>query len=112
MRQDRIKVENYGDMLATVNDLELVSYKEYGSYQGDYSVILTDGERLFYYMGRYGSCSGCDWLEAEKDWETETVSYKAAVDYCGQIRPKYITPKSAPLTFKYVDGDFKLEDKS
>lgn len=102
----KIYVDNYGEMLALVNDLELVSFEEDGGYQGEYLAVLKDEERLFYYIGSYGSCSGCDWLEDENDYETNEmgkaygISYKNALDYCGGIKPKYIVPKNMPL--KYI----------
>ena len=97
-------VDNYGEMLAQVNDMELVSFEDDGGYQGDYCAILTDGERLFYYIGQYGSCSGCDWLEDngryypdEKYGKNYGILYKDALDYCGEIDPEYIVPKNFPL---------------
>lgn len=108
----KIYVDNYGEMLALVNDLELVSFEEDGGYQGEYLAVLKDEERLFYYIGSYGSCSGCDWLEDENDYETNEmgkaygISYKNALDYCGGIKPKYIVPKNMPL--KYIKkGEYK-----
>lgn len=89
----RIKVENYGQMLATINDLAPVTYEEFGSYQGDYVAINADDKRFFAYVGSFGSCSGCDWLEAERDWNDDTVGYKEAVEYCGDLPPKLILPK-------------------
>lgn len=89
----KIKVDDYGQMLATINDLEPVFYAEAGSYQGMYIAINADKTRLFLYADSYGSCSGCDWLEDEKDWSTGEVDYKAAVEYCEQSKPKLILPK-------------------
>lgn len=99
-------VDNYGELLAQVNDMKLVSFKTEDSYQGEYCAVLTDGERLFYYVDYYGSCSGCDWLEDESDYESNEegkrykILYKNALDYCGGIKPKYIVPKSLPLKIK------------
>lgn len=98
-----LKVKNYGEVLAQVNDLELVSFEEDGGYQGEYLAVLKDSYRLFYYIDSYGSCSGCDWLEDECkyncDGEYHIVSYKSALDYCGELKPKYIVPLENPLTF-------------
>lgn len=97
-------VDNYGELMAQVNGHELVSYETDNGYQGDYCVVLSDGERLFYYIDSYGSCSGCDWLEDEDGYSNDEkygkqykVLYKNALDYCGGIKPKYIVPKSHPL---------------
>lgn len=72
-RQPYIFVKNYGDMLAQINGMELVEFEEDGGYQGEYCAILKaeaedyyEGnapERLYYFFGSYGSCSGCDWLD-------------------------------------------------
>ncbi len=104
-------VDNYGELLAQVNDMELVSFEDDGGYQGDYCAVLSDGERLFYYVDSYGSCSGCDWLEdkgasyqisdeldKEKGDKSYAVLYTEAVEFCGGIKPKYIVPKTSPMT--------------
>lgn len=96
-------VDDYGELLAQVNDMELVSFETDNGYQGEYCAVLTDGKRLFYYVDFYGSCSGCDWLEDENNHESNNkgkkyqVLYKNALDYCGGIKPKYIVPKSSPM---------------
>lgn len=110
MSSTHFKADDYGDVLAVVNDLEKLSYTEYGSYQGEYIATLTDGDRLFYYQGSFGSCSGCDWLEAEKDYTNDwELEYKKAVEYCADIKPKYIVPKSKPLEF--IEGEYSWEIK-
>lgn len=101
----RFKADNYGEVLAVIKDLELVSYEEDGSYQGEYKAVLTDGERLFYFFGYFGSCSGCDWLEDVKSYKYNGPTYKEARDYCADTQPKYITPKNMPLQFKPKEYD-------
>jgi hypothetical protein len=100
------KVENYGELLAAVNNMDLVSFEEDGGYQGEYLAVLKDGDRLFYYIDGYGSCSGCDWLEDNQDWDTGEIPYKAALDYCGGLKPKYIVPVDKPLNFKSL-GEYR-----
>ena len=39
-----------------------------GSYQGDFVVLLADGDRRGFTQFGYGSCSGCDVLEAVAPW--------------------------------------------
>lgn len=97
-------VDDYGELLAQVNGYDLVSFEDDGGYQGDYCAVLTDGERLFYYIDSYGSCPGCDWLQDESGYSSDEkfgkqykVLYKNALDYCGGIQPKYIVPKDFPL---------------
>lgn len=99
-----IEVHGYGDMFAQVKDMELIHYEEFGSYQGDYIVICRDKtetyggdrDRVFIWTGGYGSCSGCDWLEAELEYEGEdynkrVVGYAKAVEYCN-VQPYLILP--------------------
>ena len=116
--QPYIFVKNYGDMLAQINGMELVEFEEDGGYQGEYCAVLkseaTDDyseghvpERLYYFFGSYGSCSGCDWLqsEAEAVYDEEDgfykfrVEYKAALEFAQQSKPTYIVPASMPLEF-------------
>jgi hypothetical protein len=109
---DKFVVENYADVLAVAYDLEVISFDDDGGYQGEYLAILTDGERLFYFIDYYGSCSGCDWLESERNWNDNTITYKQAIEYIADVKPKYIVPKDKPLTFvRNISGDFELENK-
>lgn len=54
---------NYEDMVPSWG-FEVVKLDVLGSYQGDITVLLADGERRGFVMIGYGSCSGCDALEA------------------------------------------------
>jgi hypothetical protein len=103
----KIKVDSYGDMIAKIFDMELVSYEEVGDYQGNYLAVLKDKDRLFYFYGYFGSCGGCDWIEAERNGATGEVDYKAALDFCQQMKPSYIVPDTTPLDVKH-DGDHFL----
>lgn len=47
---------------------EVLSFDTCGSYQGDHVVLLADGERRGFAVFGYGSCSGCDTLEAVQPW--------------------------------------------
>lgn len=100
-----IEVENYGDMLAQINNMDLIDFRERGSYQGEYLATMVDGDRIFFFQDSYGSCSGCDWLEDEaigyKDHGYE-VKYKSALKYCGDIKPKWIIPKDDKDLLKAV----------
>lgn len=42
---------------------EVIEMKEFGSYQGDYAVVLRDGDKYGWVTIGYGSCSGCDTME-------------------------------------------------
>jgi len=84
--------------LPKINDLELVSFEEDGGYQGEYLAILKDKNKLYYFIGSYGSCSGCDWLIDVQD-SNDTLPYKEALDYCAGVKPAYIVPLDRPLEF-------------
>lgn len=46
----------------------VISYEQFGSYQGDWAALVEyKGERGIVF-GSYGSCSGCDAFEAEFGW--------------------------------------------
>lgn len=121
---DIIYLESYGDMLSQINGYELVSMEYDGGYQGNYCVVLSDGERLFYYIDSYGSCSGCDWLESENIagenkiniplGKNYAIKYKDALEFCGGIKPRFITPKEIKLKIinkgKYEGFEIKYEN--
>lgn len=57
---------------------EVLLYKEFGSYQGDfYAKIRFNGE-IGWVHGSYGSCSGCDAFEAEFGWHDYDDTEKLA----------------------------------
>lgn len=114
---NRLKVENYGDMLAKLRDMQLVFYECMGSYQGSYLAVLLDEpdkyddtltKRFFLYKGNYGSCSGCDWLEAERNWSDDTVDYKEANEFCSQMKPVFILP-AKPCSADELLGMFRAD---
>lgn len=50
---------------------EVIEFKEYGSYQGEWlALVSVDGE-IGVVDGCYGSCSGCDAFYAEFGWSDE-----------------------------------------
>ena len=119
------EVENYADVLAVGTGREPVAYQEYGSYQGDYLAILKDEENLYVYKGSYGSCSGCDWLESERGWDSRGITKEKGEQYAANEKP-FLTipldtladilergtlPALLPAnTRSFEEGDSKLED--
>lgn len=127
--QPYIFVESYGDLLAQINGMELVEFCEDGGYQGEYCAILKaeaddiyEGnapERLYYFFGNYGSCSGCDWLQSEGEGVYDDkdgtykykVEYKAALEFAQQSKPTYIVPASMPLELECEEYEgFRLKE--
>ena len=50
---------------------EILCYKSFGSYQGDWWTKVKYNGNTFWVHGSYGSCSGCDAFQAEFDREEE-----------------------------------------
>jgi hypothetical protein len=92
---EKEKISNYGELLQYALGKKLLKYEEFGSYQGDYIAILQgDNEGIEIWKGSYGSCSGCDWLEAERDWEDGTISKEKALEYVKDDKPFLIVEKN------------------
>jgi len=71
---EKIKFQRY-DIIAIVQGQEVVYYKEFGQYQGDWLLIAYDNnlESYFFYKGYYGSCSGCDDFEHWRMYSDEEL---------------------------------------
>lgn len=115
---DKVKVKDYGDILALKCDGEKLFYSlKGGSYEGDYVAVIKAQteiswrddkvDQYYVFIGRYGSCSGCDWLESEGDvnWDNDGYGYmvdaKKALEYAQQSTPLYILDQ--PPTQEWVD---------
>lgn len=48
---------------------DVAHFETFGSYQGDHVAVLRDGDRWGWVVIGYGSCSGCDALEAIVPWD-------------------------------------------
>ena len=59
---------NYGDVIAKGHKQDLLLFEQFGSYQGDFIVITKDSDKAYIYKDSYGSCGGCDSLEAFEDY--------------------------------------------
>jgi len=51
---------------------EVLAYGEFGSYQGDWLAKVRYQGREFWIHDYYGSCSGCDALQADMGYENPT----------------------------------------
>jgi len=77
-----MKVKDYGDMLGKVQGKPCIVFECFGSYSGDWVAVLDSGRNIELWKGYYGSCSGCDFLEAEKDtWQSEEISDEKARNF-------------------------------
>lgn len=64
---DKEELNSYEDIIRRIYD-EVLFYKEYGSYQGDWLAKVKKGDEEFWLWGWYGSCSGCDWFQGEANY--------------------------------------------
>lgn len=83
-KNTKIIVTSYSDLLEKCFNLDSLLYEIEGSYQGDYLAVLKDKEFIYFYIGSYGSCSGCDSLEDLRNYEDE-VEYKQALELAQSI---------------------------
>ena len=84
-----MKIKNYGELLSAGLNMELLAYQTYGSYQGDYIAILAGDNKICLYKGSYGSCSGCDWFEANSEYTSEgdEVTEEKVKEYTTELNP-------------------------
>lgn len=66
---------NYSDVAALRGQTVLL-YQQFGSYQGEWLCFARDKTKYYIYKGWYGSCSGCDDIQARWDYGNETLSQK------------------------------------
>lgn len=50
---------------------EVLAYKQFGSYQGDWWALVKIGEVTGWVNGSFGSCDGCDAFQSEFDWDSK-----------------------------------------
>ena len=76
---ESIKLTGYEDVLSRLYD-KVYCYEEFGSYQGDWPAKVRKGNEVFWLLGYYGSCSGCDWFQAKEDypWELKCGTFENA----------------------------------
>jgi hypothetical protein len=80
------EINNYGELLEFATGKKCLCYKEFGSYQGDYIAILKRPNGIEIWKGSYGSCSGCDWIEAEVG-PGGTITKEKALSYLKDEKP-------------------------
>lgn len=69
-----IKIDSYRDVLEKGHDVEVIYYRQFGSYEGDWIALAKNKEFYFIYKDYYGSCSGCDSLEAWCGYEGQSLA--------------------------------------
>lgn len=110
---------NSYEVIATVRGQEVVYFMQFGRYQGEWVLVSKDENNYYVYKGSYGSCSGCDHLEAE-DPNTLEEAQKFIQDYIPFITLTKEVALSAisrkelqtlfPANFRDEYDDFTLEE--
>lgn len=82
---------SYSDIAALQGRRSLL-YREFGSYQGEW-LMLALGDEYAIYKGWYGSCSGCDDLQATFSYEDD-VQVAKVNEWVESYRPFALLPRS------------------
>lgn len=66
---------------------EVLEFETFGQYQGDHLALLRDGDRLGLIVFGYGSCSGCDELQAIEPWGGgEDDDWTEVIEFAERLR--------------------------
>jgi hypothetical protein len=71
---------SYEDLVSKPTGLTVVLSEWLGDYQGDAVTVLKDGRRYGFLTFGYGSCSGCDALQAVENMEDLSGLYENLID--------------------------------
>lgn len=96
-----MKADNYGDIVSFLTGRPCIGYVEFGSYQGGWVALIDAGETVDLWKGYYGSCSGCDFIEAEKDFDTDEISDEVVRKTFKEDRSFLEIPKSVIETMTF-----------
>lgn len=125
----RIQYSGY-DIVARARGQEPLFFRQYGSYQGEWLLVSRDSENYFIYKDGFGSCSGCDSLEAAHGYGDNDAfgsdgfipGDKSVLEFIEAYKPFITIPKAKmyeliknPAEFKAVfpaniDYDFTITD--
>jgi len=66
---------------------EVLAFETFGSYQGDHLALLRRPDGVGLIVFGYGSCSGCDHLQAITPWgDDEDDDWQPVIDYAEELR--------------------------
>lgn len=99
-----ITYESLADIAGKTVGLDLKHTETLGSYQGEYLFLFTAGDNAFTSTTAYGSCSGCDTLEAIG------IGYDQDGLRPEQVRDLYILSLDIVRNLKRVAG-YNYDDK-
>lgn len=87
--------------------LEVLAWETFGSYQGDYAVVVKKDDMLGFVVIGYGSCSGCDAFEAcdtKEEYDTLMLDTLSSIQWGG---PEAIRSK---ITNLFDDNNWYRHD--
>ena len=87
------------EIVAWANDQEVVLYKEYGGYSGEWLLVSRDEENYYIYKDYFGSCSVCDPFQSFfSKWyandELENIPKEKAKEFAKDYPPYLIIPRT------------------
>ena len=83
---DVYDMPGYREMLEK-EEVEILAWETFGSYQGDYAVIVKRNDMLGFLVIGYGSCSGCDALEScdtQEEYDALMLSVLSSISWGGK----------------------------
>ena len=75
----------YREMLEK-EEVEILAWETFGDYEGDYAIVVKRNEMLGFLVIGYGSCSGCDALEAcdtQEDYDLVMKNVRNSISWGG-----------------------------
>lgn len=96
----------YREMLEA-EEVEILAWETFGSYQGDYAIVLKRNDMLGFLVIGYGSCSGCDALEScstQEAYDSLMLSVLSSISWGG---PQFIREK---ITNLFEDNNWYRHD--
>lgn len=100
-----MKVSGYDDMLSQVKGLPCVGFVMFGSYQGEWVGLLDSGDSIELWKGCYGSCSGCDFIESIRDYDSDEIPDDKVIEYFKEEKAFLSIPKNIIETMTEKDFD-------
>lgn len=86
---EEIEIDDY-DAIATLRGHDVLFFRRCGSYQGLWIMLSKHDDEYFLWKDWYGSCSGCDSLEA-----AEPRTPEAVLDFIERYAPFLQAPKAS-----------------
>lgn len=93
---DRVPKPDDYTCVATIRGQEIVYYEQFGSYKGDWVMIAFKDDTYFIYKDYYGSCPGCDSLEAHHlgDHHDKDVPAATVMEFAKDYQPFMEIPQT------------------